>query len=80
MDRGPIINTFMYPIDIRNTHSVLQLDTPFVQVLADGKPQDPIAPPILDPGHTLDCMLCKNYHHRRTVKNLEDMERHLRNR
>ncbi|KAF8602452.1 hypothetical protein BDV93DRAFT_193964 [Ceratobasidium sp. AG-I] len=72
--RDPIIETD-WEIVIRNSHDVLATEKPFVRILDDPKQ---LALPTLNLNQMRDCLLCKNYHHRRTVRTLGDMESHLR--
>jgi hypothetical protein len=76
LERGQIIKTTT-PITMWNTHSPLRADTPFVRVLESDEVDRLVPLPARNASRTLDCMLCKNYHHRCMTRSFEDMEKHV---
>ncbi|KAF8602455.1 hypothetical protein BDV93DRAFT_193992 [Ceratobasidium sp. AG-I] len=76
--QDPIVKTSV-PVTILYTHDPTVTLNPFIHIIDDEDKDKPTVPPTLIDSEPLDCLLCKNRHHRRTLENLEGMKRHLLN-
>lgn len=65
------------PSTSETTHDPSLTEKPFVRLWSDHEREVPILP--LNISQLWGCMLCKNYHYRRTMRTVGDMEVHLRN-